>query len=260
VARILVIDDTKNIRRMVRSVLRGSGHAVEDAEDGETGLEKFGSGEHFDLTLIDHRMPGIQGREVLLEMRRRDPNSRLIMVTAFATMSLAADIIQAGATDFLRKPFSTDMLRGAVEKALLRAPRGEAELPPLSQHFHADQLPQISYTINGFDFWPALPEATEVWPIGVEVGRVFVVRNGSGAATRCLVGITPHLREHIRHETRCDFAENANFWDTVSQLALSEFLWRSPELPPPVLPVFELSGMMVVAVRDMAGQKPYIDY
>ncbi len=120
-ARILVIDDTKNIRKMVGLTLEKEGHAVQAAEDGVQGLELFGDGTAWDLTLIDQRMPELEGREVAREVRRRDPAARLVMMTAFATIELASDVLRAGATDFLRKPFSSDVLRGAVMAALARS-------------------------------------------------------------------------------------------------------------------------------------------
>src|SRR5579872_503365 len=122
VARILLIDDESNIRTMIRLALQHAGHTVETAADGPEGLEKFGSGEDWDLVLLDHRMPGMAGLDVLREIHRRDPNARVIMITAFGTIDLAVDAMKAGATDFLRKPFTTDTLRGAVRAALQAEP------------------------------------------------------------------------------------------------------------------------------------------
>ena len=60
-ARILLIDDEKNIRLMVRTALVHVGHEVDTAADGPEGLEKFGRGQSWDLVLLDHRMPGMEG-------------------------------------------------------------------------------------------------------------------------------------------------------------------------------------------------------
>jgi DNA-binding NtrC family response regulator len=118
-ARILIIDDESNIRMMLRLALQHVGHTVETAADGPEGLEKFGEGgAAWDVALLDQRMPGMEGLEVLREMRRRDPDARIIMITAFGTIDLAEEALQAGATDFLRKPFTVDTLRGAVQAAL----------------------------------------------------------------------------------------------------------------------------------------------
>src|SRR2546423_33647 len=129
-ARILLVDDESNIRMMIRLALQHVGHSVETAADGPEGLDKFGDGAGFDLTLLDHRMPGMEGLEVLREMRRRDPLAKIIMITAFGTIDLAVDAMKAGATDFLRKPFTADTLRRAVDAALQDAETAEEAAPP----------------------------------------------------------------------------------------------------------------------------------
>lgn len=118
-ARILIIDDENNIRRMLKLALAQNGHTVETASDGYEGLERFGNdGADWDLVLLDQRMPGLEGLEVLREMRRRNPLARVLMITAFGTIDLATDAMAAGATDFLRKPFAIETLRSAVAAAL----------------------------------------------------------------------------------------------------------------------------------------------
>src|SRR5688572_8246742 len=117
-ARILVVDDEHNVRLMIRLALQHVGHTVALAADGPEGLDKFGDGTAWDLTLLDHRMPGIEGLEVLREMRRRDVNAKVIMITAFGTIDLAIEAMKAGAMDFLRKPFKADTLRGTVQAVL----------------------------------------------------------------------------------------------------------------------------------------------
>ena len=120
-ARILLIDDEANIRMMVKMALEQKKHSVETAADGPDGLIKFGTGTGWDLVLLDHRMPGMDGIDVLHELRRRDPKCRVVMITAFGTFQLARTAIEAGATDFLRKPFTIETLRDFVAAALDRA-------------------------------------------------------------------------------------------------------------------------------------------
>src|SRR5438874_1638850 len=104
--RILIIEDEENIRETVRFALEAAGYAVETAADGIEGLQDFGTGECWDLVVLDHRMPGMEGLEVLRRMRARDPQARILMATAYATIELAVDAMKAGALDFLRKPFT----------------------------------------------------------------------------------------------------------------------------------------------------------
>ena len=119
-ARILIVDDENNIRMMVRLALQHVGHTVETAADGTEGLQKFGSGSSFDLVLLDQRMPGMEGLDVLKQMRYQHPAAKIIMATAFGTIDLAVDAMKSGATDFLRKPFTAETLRGAVQTASKR--------------------------------------------------------------------------------------------------------------------------------------------
>src|SRR3569832_749777 len=105
---------------MIRLALQHVGHEVETASDGEEGIRKFGDGHNWDLVLLDQRMPGMSGIEVQRAIRKKAPKTKLIMITAFGTIDLAAEAIQAGAMDFLRKPFTADTLRGAVQSAMDR--------------------------------------------------------------------------------------------------------------------------------------------
>src|SRR5689334_20603146 len=105
-ARILVIDDERNIQTNIRVALTHVGHTVELASDGLEGLQKFEEGRQWDLVILDQRMEGLDGLTVLKEMRHRDAACRVIMITAFGTIDLAVDAMKAGATDFLRKPFT----------------------------------------------------------------------------------------------------------------------------------------------------------
>src|SRR5436309_15106300 len=117
-ARLLIIDDEENIRETMQFALDAVGYQTEVAADGPEGLEKFGTGENWDLVLLDQRMPGMEGLEVLRHIRERDPAARVLMVTAYGTIELAVDAMKSGAVDFLRKPFTPDVLRGAVQAAL----------------------------------------------------------------------------------------------------------------------------------------------
>ena len=119
-AKILIVDDESNIRMMLRLALEHVGHTVGLAADGAEGLEKFGGGADWDLVLLDHRMPGIEGIDVLREIRARKPDARVVMITAFGTVDLASEALRLGATDFLRKPFTVELLR--------RVGRGRAPL------------------------------------------------------------------------------------------------------------------------------------
>ena len=118
-ANILVIDDENNIRTMVRLALTHVGHRVDTAADGFEGIEKWETnGADYDLVLLDQRMPGMEGLEVLRELRGRTPTIPVILITAFGTFDLACEAMRSGAMEFLRKPFTLETLRSAVTAAM----------------------------------------------------------------------------------------------------------------------------------------------
>jgi DNA-binding response OmpR family regulator len=255
-ARILVIDDARNIRRTVALTLQSAGHEVEEAGDGVQGLELFGDGRAWDLTLVDQRMPGREGRQVIVEARRRDPQARLVMMTAFATAPLAGQVMEAGAVDFLRKPFPTDTLRRAVENALAR-PR--QNFVGFSAPVREARTPGIVHAANGFELWSAAPLFSTL-PEGIEISRSFFVRDGRGQSQPCLVVVVPHVHDQVRLETHRDFSKTEFVWDKVCELAVFDVLFECRQFPPALLPVVELSPGQLFAIRKLAGMKPFLDY
>ena len=131
----------------MRLALEHVGYSVETASDGAEGLVKFGDGSGYDLVLLDHRMPGMTGTEVQQQIIKRNAETRLIMVTAFGTISLALEAIQAGASDFLRKPFTAETLRQAVAAALEK-PAQKMRAVPVGLAMREF----TRTTINGFSF------------------------------------------------------------------------------------------------------------
>ena len=120
--RVLVIDDEAHIRHMMRLTLEAAGYEVGEAADGLRGLEMCGPGGAWDVVLLDQKMPGIDGIETLRRLRECAPGTRVIMVTAFASIELAVEAMKLGATDFVRKPMTPDILRNTVAAALAKPP------------------------------------------------------------------------------------------------------------------------------------------
>lgn len=219
-ARLLVIDDENNIRLMVRLALQAAQHEVETASDGLEGLDKFAQGA-FDLVLLDQRMPGMDGLEVLREMRRRDSTARVIMITAFGTIDLATEAIQSGAVDFLRKPFTTDVLRAAVEAAL----RHSAPIPS------TDNAPRASFknaSINGFRIHSSTRSAVRE----AQKTCAFEITNGDTTST-CDVVLPPYFVELVKAHADCDnLPDPEHFWCWLCEESLANYLWQNAETPP----------------------------
>jgi two-component system KDP operon response regulator KdpE len=118
--RILVVDDEPQIRRLMRTTLISAGYEVEDARTGEEGLDKVGQF-HPDLVLLDINMPGIGGLAAC-KLFRADKNVAIIMLTVRDSEADKVAALDAGADDFVSKPFSTPELLARIRAALRRVP------------------------------------------------------------------------------------------------------------------------------------------
>jgi len=116
-ARVLVVDDEPGMREGCRRVLEAEGHQVACAPDGEAALACAAQAP-FDLALIDLKMPGMGGLEVLAALRERAPDLTCVIVTAYATLETAVAATKSGAYDYVAKPFTPDELMLVVHKAL----------------------------------------------------------------------------------------------------------------------------------------------
>ncbi len=122
--RALVIDDSRAMRTILTSILGELGYEVEGAEDGECALEALKSGGQFDLALVDWNMPQMTGYDFVCQIRRdsRFADLRLVMVTTETEISRMSDALNAGADEYIMKPFSKDML---LEKLMLLGIEGD---------------------------------------------------------------------------------------------------------------------------------------
>jgi two-component system, OmpR family, KDP operon response regulator KdpE len=118
--RILVVDDEPRIRRVMRVTLTGAGYEVDDAKTGEEALEKA-RGFRPDLVLLDINMPGMSGLETC-RVLRSDSEAAIVMLTVRDSEKDKVDALDAGADDFVTKPFSTPELLARIRAALRRVP------------------------------------------------------------------------------------------------------------------------------------------
>jgi two-component system, response regulator, stage 0 sporulation protein F len=108
--RILVVDDEEPVRDVLCEYFESQGFGVEATPDGEAALVALGR-HRPDLVLLDVRMPGIDGVEVLRRIRRADPDVPVIMVTANEVVALAKEMLKRGAFDYVAKPFDFSHLQ-----------------------------------------------------------------------------------------------------------------------------------------------------
>jgi DNA-binding response OmpR family regulator len=223
--RILIIDDEENIRRVTRLTLEAAGYEAGQAADGERGLEAFGNGSTWDAVLLDQRMPGMDGLATLRRIKQRKPDARVIMSTAYASIELAVDAMKLGATDFVRKPMTPEVLRNAVAAALSKQPRLSATTAPFAAEVSAEPLIQI-ITMNGFtilDSEDARHEPNE---------RRFVVKSPTGSEHEVLVQIDEEAIGYVERMTRRKLPPENSFWTTQAQRLLGDYLWKEGKVPP----------------------------
>lgn len=251
--RVLIIDDEANIRQTMQMALEAEGYTVGTAADGPEGIGRFREREGWDLVLLDQRMPEMEGLEVLRRIREIDLSARVVMVTAYGTIELAVEAMRSGATDFLRKPFTPETLRGCVRGALAAHPPEAAfELPtrPASEpasreeprHGAIEDPPRIYFrTLNGFRLWPVPVPAAEEATDALRIRRVFVVQAPSGERQRTVVDVCTSVQEMIRRETGRELPPGDKLWETICRYVLSNQVWQAPVLPPDTVVVYDLS-------------------
>ncbi len=115
--RILIIDDERNIRRTFQMVLGDEGYAVDTAETGEEGLDKCAT-HRPDLVVLDVRLPGLDGLDVLERLHASDRDLPVIMISGHGTIATALEATRRGAYDFLEKPLGKERLLVAIRNAL----------------------------------------------------------------------------------------------------------------------------------------------
>ena len=115
-ANILIIDDEETIRDSCSQALRKDGYTVKTAQDGSEGLELFKK-ELFHAVLLDLKLPGIDGIQVLGELKQENPDTPVIIITGYASVESAVETMRLGAFDYMTKPFNDNELRARVRVA-----------------------------------------------------------------------------------------------------------------------------------------------
>ncbi|MCQ6274105.1 response regulator [Bacillus sp. V3B] len=116
--RILIVDDAAFMRMMIKDILTKNGYeVVGEAADGQQAIEKYKECQP-DLVTMDITMPEMDGITALKEIRKMNPNSKVIMCSAMGQQAMVIDAIQAGARDFIVKPFQADRVLEAISKTL----------------------------------------------------------------------------------------------------------------------------------------------
>jgi DNA-binding NtrC family response regulator len=115
--RVLIVDDEEIVRESLGGWLEKDGYFVASAPDGRAGVERMKS-EQWNVMLVDLKMPGMDGLQVLDQARKLQPDAAVIMITAYATVDTAVRAMKLGAADYLVKPFDPEELSLLMQKVV----------------------------------------------------------------------------------------------------------------------------------------------
>ena len=222
--RVLIVDDEENIREMTRLALETAGYEVGEAGSGLEAFAIIGSDESWDAVLLDQKMPGMVGIEVLRRLQVMLPAARVIMMTAYASVDLAVEAMKLGATDFVRKPMTPESLRNALTAALAKAP--EVHQFNVAEDDKRQGSPQV--TLNGF----TILRATDIRGVMPQRPneRCFIVRKPDGREQEVVVEIDPEAVSAVEKVTN-NLSLGKAFWTEQAEQFLSDFLWNDGNAP-----------------------------
>jgi signal transduction histidine kinase len=145
--RILVAEDEENLRSHISAWLKDEGFAVEEAVDGRAAVQKIQAGD-FDIAMIDIRMPGSNGLEVLRYIKKNSAHTEVVMMTAMQDITMAVEAMKLGAREYLSKPIDMDHLVPQL-RALLKMRDAEERLRVLQAEHTARLLFDLHNPIAG---------------------------------------------------------------------------------------------------------------
>jgi DNA-binding NtrC family response regulator len=116
-ARILIVDDDENIRKVLKTILEEEGYAVDEAEDAKKAIEKSRRNV-YNLALIDIRLPDMEGIELLTRMKDTVPKMRKIIITGYPTLQNAIEAVNRGADAYILKPFDMEKVLATITEQL----------------------------------------------------------------------------------------------------------------------------------------------
>jgi DNA-binding response OmpR family regulator len=142
-ARILIVDDEKAVRESLEELLILEDYQVESAASGEKALEILGE-KDIDLLLLDIKMPGVDGVEVMKQTKKYHPDTKVIVITGHGSLESAIEAIRSGAEDYLLKPYDTGDILASIGKALSeKAAKQRKELLIEQLESSLDQLKDV---------------------------------------------------------------------------------------------------------------------
>src|ERR1041385_4576903 len=170
-SKILVVDDEPSVLLTVVAILQQEGYDVDAAANGQTAIEWIRS-RQYDLVMTDLKMPGVDGLQVLEEVRKTAPNTVTLMMTGYGSVDTALEALQHGAYEYLLKPTEVPDLKAAVRRSLERKRLSEI-----------DTLYRVSRTVTtSLDPAQITSEVTEAAREVLGVGEARLIDLAGGKA------------------------------------------------------------------------------
>lgn len=116
-ARILIVDDDENIRKVVQTILEEEGYLVEQVDTAQKAIEKTKK-KYYNVALIDIRLPDMEGIELLTRMKEYTPRMRKIVITGYPTLQNAIEAVNRGADAYIMKPFDVENVLNTIKDQL----------------------------------------------------------------------------------------------------------------------------------------------
>ena len=168
--KVLVVDDTKNIRLLLSKSLELQGYDVDTASNGKEALELLSS-KRYDLAFLDIKLPEIRGTEVLRRIRDKGITTPVIIITAYATVNNAVECTKLGAVAYVQKPFTSDKIMGVIEKLSISALPNKKEPIEFNKNF----IEQAKYYISTGNLEHAIEILTSELSSNVENSEIYLV-------------------------------------------------------------------------------------
>ncbi len=222
--RVLIVDDEENIREMTRLALEAAGYEVAEAASGLEAFAIIGGDESWDAVLLDQKMPGMVGTEVFA-IKVMLPEAKIVMMTAYASVELAIEAMKLGATDFVRKPMTPEILRNALTAALAKKPepRHSTTASGAGQASHIGTVSLNGFTIlRAADLVRSLPQRTNE--------RCFVVRTPHGQELDVVIEIAGEALAQVEQVTH-GLPMGKAFWTEQAERFLTDFIWNDGHVP-----------------------------
>jgi putative nucleotidyltransferase with HDIG domain len=195
-ARCLIVDDEPSVRHSLRRVLQLLGFITEEAENGRAAIAALEARGEVPLIVSDLRMPELDGLGLLAEVRRRWPDTSVIMLSGVAETNVAVECLHRGAADFLLKPVSVNELQARVTRALEKRTlqlQNRYYQQFLEQRVHEQAQRIQELFLEGVQLLARALEAKDAYTRGhsIRVSRY-------GVATAAQLGLSGHALDHIR--------------------------------------------------------------